>query len=678
MPTAASVVPARRSADPDRCSPGTEVRPPVPGQPRRRRASWLGAALLVLLVAVPLLDLPDDLVPREAGIDPSYRWALAVIAERGAAAHGNEIVFPYGPLGDLLVPVDVGRRPAWALLASLLLALGTALPLAVAWRAGRLASLAVALALFHGAYVLGLPKESRVVAVVLFALAAARDAPRFRAALFGLAGLAAGLGLLAKFSVGVIGSAALLATLAVEALRRGPGTRTAVASALAAFVAPPAVALVAVFGSPGAMARWLRGSLELAAGYGEAMSLPGGPSVRLAGVVALVGIAGLLASGARWCRRLAALVPACLLVLALSFQHGFVRQDNHVVIFFSSAVLVLAAAALAVRERRALAAVAVAVVLLAGTVPFGYAKVFGRSPGFAASMVRRATGVQGVRRLARIARWRETRAAVAEAGRRALRDAALPAGWIDRVRAAGGTIDAFPWDIAPVLAAGLAWRPQPTLQSYTAYTPWLDGLLARHWGGARAPRFVVGDLAGIDGRHPFFAAPGGARALLSHYRLAAVERGGRRLLLEKATARVGALRPVAAVTARPGEWIDVPAPAAGWVFARVVWRRTTAGRLATLATGVPPALIELERGDGSRASYRFIPRTAPAGLLVSPLPRHPGEWAALMHDGGGPRTSRLRIGGPAAPVFGERIDVTFEIAPLHESHPAVASASGAP
>ncbi len=663
MPIAAPVAPPVRPtvAEP---APAPPVRAPAPDRSRGRLRRVARLALLAALVLVPLLELPDDLVPRETGIDPSYRWALAVIAAQGVTAHGNEIVFPYGPLGDLLVPVDVGRRPAWALLASLLLAVGMALPLAVAWRAGRVAAPLLALALFHFAYVLGLPKESRVVAVVLLALAAARDDPRLRAALFALAGLAAGFGLLAKFSIGVIGSGALAAGLTVELARREAGARAAVTSALAAFFAPLALALVAVFGSIGAAARWLRGSLELASGYGEAMSLPGSPAVRLAGVAALVASAGMLALGARRCRRLAALVPAGLLVLVLAFQHGFVRQDNHVVIFFSSTAMVLAAAALAARDRRALVAVGVAGVLLAGTIPIGYAKVFERSPGFAAAMARRATGLQGVRRLVRIAEWPQSRAALAESSERALREVALPAAWTARIRSERGTVDAFPWDIAPILHAGLAWRPQPTLQSYTAYTPWLDDLLARHWAGDRAPRFVVGDLAGIDGRHPFFAAPRAARALLSNYRLAAVERGGRRLLLERTAApRLEDPRPAGTVEARPGAWIEVPR-ARGAVFARIVWRPTFAGRLASLATGTPPALIELEREDGTRASYRFLPRTAPGGLLVSPLPRHPAEWAALMARGDGPRTVRLRIGGPAGTVFGERIDVTFETASL--------------
>lgn len=66
------------------------------------------------------------------------------------------------------------------------------------------------------------------------------------------------------------------------------------------------------------------------------------------------------------------------------------------------------------------------------------------------------------------------------------------------------TVDIFPWNIQLLLLNKLNYLPRPVIQSYTAYTSYLENLNFEHYNSEKAPEFVIYDIASLDGRYAFF------------------------------------------------------------------------------------------------------------------------------------------------------------------------------
>ncbi len=133
------------------------------------RAAVLKAGLwLALVVALA----PPVAAPLGVGLDASYAWGLDALPETGSL-HGRDVVFPYGPLGGLLLPVvGEGAGGAWraAVLGRLGFHLLFALLLAVRLRGVSLARAAAAAALLLLAELLGLYFDSRLLLLLALLL----------------------------------------------------------------------------------------------------------------------------------------------------------------------------------------------------------------------------------------------------------------------------------------------------------------------------------------------------------------------------------------------------------------------------------------------------------------------------------------------------------------------------
>lgn len=66
------------------------------------------------------------------------------------------------------------------------------------------------------------------------------------------------------------------------------------------------------------------------------------------------------------------------------------------------------------------------------------------------------------------------------------------------------TVDIFPWNISLLFENKLKYKPRPVLQSYSAYTPYLEELNFQHYNSDNAPDFVFYEFESVDNRYPFF------------------------------------------------------------------------------------------------------------------------------------------------------------------------------
>jgi hypothetical protein len=79
------------------------------------------------------------------------------------------------------------------------------------------------------------------------------------------------------------------------------------------------------------------------------------------------------------------------------------------------------------------------------------------------------------------------------------------------------TVDVMPAEISEVYFNSLHYAPRPVVQTYSAYSRYLDSLNSATYLGPGAPDYILFSLSAIDGRYPLFDEPMTKLALLSRY-----------------------------------------------------------------------------------------------------------------------------------------------------------------
>jgi hypothetical protein len=185
----------------------------------------------------------------------------------------------------------------------------------------------------------------------------------------------------------------------------------------------------------------------------------------------------------------------------------------------------------------------------------------------------------------------------------------------------GHTVNVDPWELDVMWAYRLRWRPAPTLQSYSAYTPWLDHRSADVLASDDAPERILRHRDAVDGRVQQFDPPAGVVAMLCRYR--EVGSGGRWQVLARGPDRCGRRRPLATVVAPPGRAVAVPDPGPGRAVVVEIEGVEPQGLERVRALLHRPAERRV-RLDGGR-DFRLVPATAGDGLLVR-VPRA-ADWS---------------------------------------------------
>jgi len=196
------------------------------------------------------------------------------------------------------------------------------------------------------------------------------------------------------------------------------------------------------------------------------------------------------------------------------------------------------------------------------------------------------------------------------------RVAALQAIAVRDVRIGRETIDVYPFDLAPVLAADLAYQPRPTMQAQVAYTPYLQRLDLEHWRGPNAPLHLLFQLGDIDGRLPTLAlGPSIVEVLARYTPVGRVEPALH--LRRRQTPLPISERALTSTTAAMDQWVSVPNSKGALTLARIRLPQTLAGRLLNLVK--PPFLmIDVKYSTGVVGEYRFVPSMAELGFAISP------------------------------------------------------------
>jgi hypothetical protein len=374
---------------------------------------------------------------------------------------------------------------------------------------------------------------------------------------------------------------------------------------------------------------YFRGSYEMVSGYTAAMSLLyDAPlpvrhvtaQVAFGALVMLASVASLLWALLRRDRQLAGLLLLITPLLFLDFKEGYVRFGNRQLVFYSLAV-VLETLVLVQTLRPGPGrwpafgwVQSGAVALVAAALVCGVASATGSVPSQAqwpiASLGQRLGSYPDAIALIGSPERRARLTAAAVSAMRAYYG--LAADSLGRV----GTTDILPWDVEVAYAYALSWNPRPVLQSYSAYTPYLDHLDASHLEGPNAPSRLLVAYRSIDGRYPPYDEPALFRAIVAGYQVVGFDRDFL-ILARRPQPSSTQLHPISSVRIRLGEDVPVPsAPNGATVYAGVTVPYSLKGQLLNLLFQPSELHLRFRLNGGDAGPFRFVPRVAPDGLML--------------------------------------------------------------
>ncbi len=554
-----------------------------------------------------------------SGPDPSWVAGLYLAFERGFH-FGTELVFTYGPLGFLEVPVlqDSGL---WMLAFAYQAFIHVAVAISLLWAARRALPLALAAPLCYVTLVIG-PLEAAVSLLAFVWCIAALSArpPSFALPLVVFAGGSlAAIELLGKANFGI----AVLSFCAIAILGSGEWRRN-----LPWFAAIVALAFTMLwFGSGQGISNFpdfVSNSLQMISGYSRAMTNDVGEVAWQRGYALAIG--GLLIAATAFATRRDRLPQriASLALVALffffNFKQGFVRQGPG---SSSEFFVLMLGGAIAIAPRlperlgplpsRLPATIFLlpALVLAIVTLPLPFGTSVKPGPHLTALKDQAHAFVSSSERGRIRDEARATLLATYRLGPRIL-------GLIGE-----HTVHIDPWEIGVIWAYGLDWRPLPDFQDYSAYTSKLDHLNARALSTPSGPQRILRQNAklfipnipdsSIDGRYSAWDPPAATLAMLCHYR--AVYTTERWQVLDRVPNRCGPPRSLGTVEATTDEEIAIPAPPSSRdvVFARL--HGAGVDGLEKLRSTLYRARQRTVTLDGY-AVWRLVPDTAGDGLIM--------------------------------------------------------------
>src|ERR1017187_8527742 len=578
------------------------------------------AALLTLALALSLFSVPN---PPNAKLDGSWQEML-VHAHAHGIQFGRDLVFTWGPWGFLCslyhlggegaVPVLIWQTAGQLLVAMSLVFLTRRL---VFWR--RIA-FAAALLASHWLFL-------DVVYFVLITLVVVSALMRRGEPVVRLVAWALLLGFLAqiKFTYFALSAAGVLASAVCWARRRSWGHALGVGGGYGVSVV---AAWLAAGQNPGNLYAYLRRSLEIALGYGDAMGMDESWPVFIWGA-GLALICALFAWSA-WRtlpeRAFATSVAGFLaFALFLMWKESFTRADlvalgGHVFGLFTF-VLILAPAVpgLLFPERRWHWFDGSFVYCLAGVACFDPA-YYTQGPRVAWERI--YGNVMALARLGTLPQeWQH-------AYENACERASLP-----EMRATVGraTVDVYDFNTGAALLNRMNLDSRPVFQGYSAYTASLEALNLLFYQSGREPDYLLWNDERIDNRYPGQDDAMLVASLSGHYaplfpegeywlfkRESPIPRAPveRRLLFKR--------------TVRLSEEIELPAERdhAIWLTADPV--PDNLGRLRALAYRPAEITIAVTDDAGGRGVWRLLPRVAKGGFILVPTLGSGGDMASLL------------------------------------------------
>jgi len=585
-------------------------------------------------------------------LETSWNYAINAAHSHGLI-FGTDILFTYGPLGYLFVPFPMDGHIGHAV--------GIQLVLLSVWLI-----LITRISLTLSYY--------RMLAVILLLLVVQQDLPflwlvttttlclyisttKTREAIIGVIPccLLVAFSLLTKFSLGIATGSALGSALAIRAVLYGKSSRTVWAFAIGTSITAIIYIAYRYFGGIGPFITWLHGVLEVTSGYSSTMQIIGPPHQV---VIALVCLAVLLITITlnlfnenRHDRYIMLIV---VLPIFLGFKLGFVRQDGHVINFFSIFALLACSTLLFFRSKRAFIT-ALPLAVFSVTSYCYIASGLDHSPNQKKHMAANSITITD-----KMIHLHDAVQSVEESMVKNFAAKKIDDTFLQSIITSTTTVDPIPWDTTVIPANGFMWRPAPVFQFYSAYTPYLDGLNADHYAGDRGADILLCRFQSIDIRHIIWDTPKTWRSIFKHYEWSGdIPDREISIMTRRDEPAEAALRSIGQTIAAVGEPIAIPEMNER-LYAELPFDYSAAGLAKKTLFRLPPLYLQINYDDGSIRHWKVTPENAADGLLINCVPQTPGAFNQLLQGTVTRRATSLTIHGPGASCYNWPIEITWK------------------
>ena len=551
---------------------------------------------------------------------------------------------------------------------------------------------------------------------------------RIRYLVLPLAGALASLATFLKLNTGLAAFLTLLVCLVLQVWKNRKNLPELLLLCFVPYLTLTIVLSAIYFGSPAALIGWIKTSSELISGYSTAMSIEGHTIVLIAGILILVIFLLLFILDRSWKTNFLYPALIFGVPLAFAFKHGFCRFDAHCLLFFLFSLSVLSIFILLSQDKRQLKlSVSAFLITLVLSIPFtmmyadirysqslikrisnidglGHIVSFiytgnsghseaasqaednhnnaaGKSSAkdysellriaislgdsaYVKGLIGNISGINGYNKISSLWNFNDTRLRLDELGRNNLEKDRLPHDWVGLIHEIPGTVDVIPAEIAYCPANDLIWNPNPVMQTYSAYTSYLDELSAKHYSDSGAPDFIIFDYADIDERHPLLSTPATLRSVIKNYQLIRQDIENNRLLFHKRDD--SQMQQEDVVVRRSTEhlntWITVP-QTDKLLLADIDMNLSFPGTCMGTVLRVPPIFIDLVYDSGEKVSYRLVPDTAKNGLLINYLPLNAQGFSQLMQGYADKEVKQFRISGPGTSLYKNKMSIVWKEMP---------------
>jgi len=570
---------------------------------------------VILLLIVALWTFPVLLQTISGGLDNSWRVALHRTTIEGLR-YGREVILTYGPLGYLRFPILISRN-LWLksvvytitnhllFFFTLFLFIRKEKPDWKRW-------LYLVVIVFAGLRIiqtlLGVVAAQTIISLfILNYLYLNAEKPN---SLLGiLLGILHSILLYIKFSDGLSALFLLLPFILLLLFeKRVRGVFVILTGYLSAVV----ILGLLLIGPPGDVALFFYNSFQIADGYINSTAKDGPMWQVYVALLSWVVYLGFMSYALfkRDSPRIKYLFLAVGL-LFVSFKHGFVRHDLHVLNFFFIWTMVFTLYYLITSSGKSFLK---QVALLFSLVLFF---AFGASGSFHVSMISPSILLEklhDIKMSIHMIADENFMNSQAVNERKLYESYSLKAKTYQLI--SGHTVDFFPWDISIAEQYGLRWIPRPLFQSYFAFTEYLDLLNKRHFSSNHSPEFILYSFKSIDGRYPLFDEPATFSTLLKRYQPVSID-GEFIVLRKKGTYEEPREHTVLTSVGKIGVGIPIPKDTDGYLFGRIYIDSNIWWKIAKLFYKPPQVYIQFVVDGNITQPYRFLPSNATNGVSLS-------------------------------------------------------------
>ncbi|HEU0292033.1 MAG TPA: hypothetical protein VFR47_04820, partial [Anaerolineales bacterium] len=347
--------------------------------------------------------------------------------------------------------------------------------------------------------------------------------------------------------------------------------------------------------------------------------------------------------------------------LFMAFKSGFVRQDGHVLQFFSYLLLILTFIFLHAEtdlvNKWGLASIGLLTLALAMVILPFYRPV------------RPDALLNAVTRMEKLVDYYQTRS-IAYFEQTPLIQR-IPEGVIEAAQVSprfkeligSHSVTIFPMEIMYAPVNNLNYYPSPTIQGYIAASPYLDLLNAAFFeDGNKSPEFIILGWESVDGRHVLMDTPA---TWLSIYRWYDWQDGNDKIaiLKRRAQPRFTDITVTQTQVYETGDVITLPVQDTLLGAKISSMELSQWGQIVNLFFRIPEVRIHFQKEMGAELGYRVIPTTLSGGILLDQIPQTFQDAQLMLQGQTIEKIQSIVLSGSGLKYYKKQIQVIYYTIP---------------